>query len=297
MGKCYQITHFLDLRGISPKYSQPNCLIIFQLKKVSHWSHWSPQSHFAVFTMKDMALRKSPVRTAAMLAANRANAQKSTGPSTAQGKARVALNALRHGGRADCLPEKLLRAGDGEGEALYRWFRSAITATFGTGRPREERRADQIAAAAWCRARALVRLRTKPECPFVSWALCSRLHVRSRIQIMDGRRRIGLAFWVQRPRYWTLQRQVRVMEAEDLLGTPPRGRWLEQCWRRQRFRSHQPSPWEEWILKHEAKRRGRPAARGKPGRPDARPVAVPTRLLPAATAIADPVLGIGAWKM
>jgi len=46
--------------------------------------------------MKDMALRKSPVRSAAMLAANRANAQKSTGPATATGKARVALGVLRH---------------------------------------------------------------------------------------------------------------------------------------------------------------------------------------------------------
>ncbi len=44
-----------------------------------------------------MALRKSPVRTQAMLAANRANAQKSAGPSTSAGKARVALSALRHG--------------------------------------------------------------------------------------------------------------------------------------------------------------------------------------------------------
>jgi hypothetical protein len=44
-----------------------------------------------------MALRKSPVRTQATLAANRANAQKSAGPSTSAGKARVALSALRHG--------------------------------------------------------------------------------------------------------------------------------------------------------------------------------------------------------
>ena len=208
-----------------------------------------------------MALRKSPVRTAAMLAANRANAQKCTGPSTAKGKARVALNALKHGRRAHRLPEKLLRAADREGEALYRWFRGEITAAFGRGRPQEERRCDQIAAAAWCLARGLRRLRTKPESPFISWALCSRAHDLSRIQILDLRRRIGLTFWVQRPRYWTPERWARVrMGKEPPLGTPPRGSFLEQRWRRLRFRTHEPSPWEDWILKHEGGRPVRPAA-------------------------------------
>ena len=47
-----------------------------------------------------MSLRKSPTRTPALLAANRANAQKSTGPRSPEGKARAALNALRHGLRA-----------------------------------------------------------------------------------------------------------------------------------------------------------------------------------------------------
>ena len=47
-----------------------------------------------------MSLRKSPTRTPAFLAANRANAQKCAGPRTPEGKARVARNALRHGFRA-----------------------------------------------------------------------------------------------------------------------------------------------------------------------------------------------------
>ncbi len=171
-----------------------------------------------------MALRKSLVRTPAMLAANCANAQRSPGPATAAGKARVALNALRHGGRTDPAGagKSFCERGDREGEALYRWFRAEITAAFGTGRLQEERRAHQIAAAAWCRARYLVRLRAKPECPLVSWALCSRLHVLSRIQIV-GRRRVGLTFWVQRPRYWTRQWQVRVMLGEERFAIPPRG--------------------------------------------------------------------------
>ena len=55
-------------------------------------------------------MRSSPVRAAALRAAHRANAQKSTGPVTAPGEARVAWNGLPHGGRSDRLPEKLLGA-------------------------------------------------------------------------------------------------------------------------------------------------------------------------------------------
>jgi hypothetical protein len=119
-------------------------------------------------------------------------------------------------------------AGDGEGQALYRGFQAEITATFGRGRPPEERWADPIAVAGWYRAREVVRLRAKPECPLVSWALCSRLHLLSRIQVEGWRRRIGLAFWAQRPRYGTRRWQVGVMPGEDLLGTPARGSWLER---------------------------------------------------------------------
>jgi hypothetical protein len=87
--------------------------------------------------MKDMALRKSPVRTLACLTANRANGQKWARPITAAGKARVALNALQHGCRTDPAGagKSSSRAGEREGEALYRWLRGEITATFGMGRP------------------------------------------------------------------------------------------------------------------------------------------------------------------
>jgi hypothetical protein len=44
-----------------------------------------------------MSLRRSPARTPRLLAADRANAQKSTGPRTPEGKNRVALSALRNG--------------------------------------------------------------------------------------------------------------------------------------------------------------------------------------------------------
>jgi len=44
-----------------------------------------------------MSLRKSSTLTAALLASNRQNARKSTGPRTAQGKAWSRLNRMRHG--------------------------------------------------------------------------------------------------------------------------------------------------------------------------------------------------------
>ena len=47
-----------------------------------------------------MSLRKSPTLTPALLAANRRNASRSTGPRTAQGKASSRLNGLRYGRRS-----------------------------------------------------------------------------------------------------------------------------------------------------------------------------------------------------
>ena len=67
-----------------------------------------------------------------------------------------------------------------EGAFLNRRFRAEITGTFGKGRPREERPDDQTAATGGA-GRKVWGLRTKPECPLVSEALCSRLYSRSRI--------------------------------------------------------------------------------------------------------------------
>lgn len=51
-----------------------------------------------------MSLRKSPTLTPALLAANRLNAQKSTGPRTLRGKAWSRLNHLQSGGYSrECL--------------------------------------------------------------------------------------------------------------------------------------------------------------------------------------------------
>jgi len=75
-----------------------------------------------------MSLRKSPTLTPALLAANRANAQKCTGPRTPEAKSRVALNALRHGRKARSffsLLAKSCRAGE-EFSGLYRALYAAL---------------------------------------------------------------------------------------------------------------------------------------------------------------------------
>ena len=56
-----------------------------------------------------MSLRKSPTMTPARLEANRRNAQKSTGPRTARGKAQSRLNRLTTGQRSP-LKRRLLLA-------------------------------------------------------------------------------------------------------------------------------------------------------------------------------------------
>jgi len=72
-----------------------------------------------------MSLRKSPTRTPAFLASRRANALKSTGPRTPEGKARSRMNAVRHGFHSRALPYLLPHAPPRQRFAdreLYEWI-------------------------------------------------------------------------------------------------------------------------------------------------------------------------------
>jgi hypothetical protein len=103
-----------------------------------------------------MSIRRSPRLTPRSLAARRANALKSTGPRTPCGKARVSLNALKHGramgpaGRAPRFRERLLRAGYPYQEALYGDLRSYLAEAFGARTPSRRAEVDRFAASAWC---------------------------------------------------------------------------------------------------------------------------------------------------
>src|SRR6516165_4511389 len=123
-----------------------------------------------------MPIRRSPRLTPRSLAARRANALKSTGPRTPCGKARVSLNALKHGrsmgpdGRAPRFRERLLRAGYPYQEALYGDLRSCLAQAFGARSPYWRRQVDQFAASAWCVVMGRHFFRTKLECALESEA-------------------------------------------------------------------------------------------------------------------------------
>ena len=59
-----------------------------------------------------MALRKSPQLTPRLLAANRRNARRSTGPRTSAGKHNSKMNALKHGGYAALRELRVDNGGD-----------------------------------------------------------------------------------------------------------------------------------------------------------------------------------------
>ena len=73
-----------------------------------------------------MSLRQRPQVSARMIGANRANAQKSAGP---RRKARVTLNALKHGGYAGRLFRSHLVLAR-EDVALYDWLYRQICDLF-----------------------------------------------------------------------------------------------------------------------------------------------------------------------
>jgi hypothetical protein len=79
----------------------------------------------------------------AQLAANRANAELSTGPRTEEGKQRSSLNAMKHGltGRTVVLPK--------ENQEEYRAFAKRITDSLEPGTPVEEELAQVIADQYW----------------------------------------------------------------------------------------------------------------------------------------------------
>lgn len=187
-----------------------------------------------------MSLRFTSV-TPKSLAARRQNALRSTGPRTRRGKARVCLNALKHGryalvtARSTRLREKLLEGGLTGREAAYGAVRSQVAQAISGQDPVSRRKIDAIALSAWCLALRAHPPGTKLESPLNS---ASKRHqvsadcrlARRRYRLVDRWTRAGLVFWCQR--------------RPQLPGWPPGYRVYEGAIRSRRYRIAKPGALE-----------------------------------------------------
>ena len=83
-----------------------------------------------------------------------------------------------------------------------------------------------------------------------------------RIGAADRFRRIGLIFWVQRHRFWTLDRMLPAIARLEPLSEPPVSQRLERRWRRRKFRLAEPGLREWLALEEDARRHDERPARG-----------------------------------
>jgi hypothetical protein len=154
-----------------------------------------------------VSLRRSPTRTAAFLAANRSNARRSTGPRTAAGKARVAMNSVRRGTRAFRLRGNLAAAGAREQAALYDWILGCICFCYEIprgpdgrpdfGTPEYAQQVERLTRGVFMGyQRALATWRqAKPQSPFDARVFANAIGFRFRIRTPDRTR--ALAFRLQ----------------------------------------------------------------------------------------------------
>jgi len=80
-----------------------------------------------------MCLRKSPEVTPEAAAANRSNAQESTGPRSAEGKEKSKLNSLKHGGYTAAQNEQVVMAALGEDPKEYDALLADLLSSYGPG--------------------------------------------------------------------------------------------------------------------------------------------------------------------
>jgi len=187
-------------------------------------------------------LRKSPTRTEAFLAANRRNAQKCTGPKTPEGKARVSLNGLKHGRYAQRLPEKLEAAGYHSAAALHAQIRSEIITTFSVEDPMEMKRMERATAMVWSMAWQAGVLGLKPQSSLFSISSTPLSFPQSptRFRIKNHWLRVGLVYWVQRKRYWTMKRFWKDLASGEQIPIPSVGEVMEAKLRKRVFRLGRP---------------------------------------------------------
>ena len=100
-----------------------------------------------------MSLRKSPQITPALLAANRRNAQRSTGPRTAAGKQNSKFNSLKHGGYAALEHHHQTMLALGEDPEKFERLKRELAAALGPEDALSAAQIEYLAKLCWRRAR------------------------------------------------------------------------------------------------------------------------------------------------
>jgi len=155
------------------------------------------------------------------------------------------MNALKHGRYAKRLPEKLTAAGDQGGAALYQKVRGEIGSAFPAATaPAQTRQLDQFAAKVWLLARAAGVNGRKPRLGKFSKRSGPLPTRRLLFRMVDEHRRIGIAYWVQRKRYWTLARKLEALAGILPANVPTIGEALQDKLRHRVYRMRRPGLWE-----------------------------------------------------
>jgi len=102
-----------------------------------------------------MSLRKSPHLTPGLLAANRRNAQRSTGPRTRAGKENSKLNALKHGGYAALENHRQIMLALGEDPQEFESLKQELLAPYRSGDALREQQVEELAKLYWRRQRLM----------------------------------------------------------------------------------------------------------------------------------------------
>ena len=202
-----------------------------------------------------MPLVKSPAITPRKLTANHANALKSTGPRTAEGKCRVMLNGLRHGCYSRAFRPNLLKAR--QNVELFDWIHQRLGEEMPGLNPHST---EYLARQVWCglcRGRkAGQRPRRVPPTRGAVWSAAwtpwrvgglaakpryavkstdtpiTFLSPRSRIRIEDPRSQRRLMFWVRRRRGTRVRLPVTAWP--EIAASVLRRRWGLQAGEQQR---------------------------------------------------------------
>jgi hypothetical protein len=192
------------------------------------------------------------------ISANRANARRSTGPRTEEGKRHMMLNGLRHGGFSQDFRANLIRAGyDVE---LFDWIHERVREEMLTASPRV---AELVARRVWCGLCLHRRTDQRPSEPPPTqaslWCLAwtpwraGGLATKPRYAVKPFGRRTrrlcpGFRFWIEDPSsrrrllFWVPRRRGTVVRL-------PVTAWPEiAAWERMRTRSLQAGPESHDVL-------------------------------------------------